>query len=48
MKVPIRQAAPLATQRRNGNNSNWPIRRADGRTFAEVRPQYQPSTIRSV
>lgn len=31
--------------RRTSSDSVWPLRRADGRTYAEVQPHYQPKVI---
>ncbi len=39
MKIPIRQAAPLATQRRNGNNSNWPTGARSPKFVPNINPQ---------
>jgi hypothetical protein len=36
-KVP--QVAPIGTQRRIGSDSVWPLRRADGKTWAEARKE---------
>ena len=37
MKIP--QVAPLGTQRRIGSDSVWPLRRADGKTWAEAKSE---------
>ncbi|MDI3491993.1 MAG: hypothetical protein PWP11_3270 [Thauera sp.] len=31
--------------RRTSSDSVWPLRRADGRTYAEVQPHYQPKVV---
>lgn len=31
--------------RRTSSDSVWPLRRADGRTYAEVQPQYQQKVV---
>lgn len=37
MKIP--QVAPIGTQRRIGSDSVWPLRRADGKTWAEAKSE---------
>jgi hypothetical protein len=39
--TPVSQIAPRNPRARVSSDSAWPIRRADGRTPAEVRPEYQ-------
>lgn len=37
----IRTALPKTPNRRVSPNSAWPLKRADGKTFAQVRPFYR-------
>jgi hypothetical protein len=35
----------LNARTRRSSDSVWPLRRADGRTYAEVQPHYQPKVV---
>ena len=40
------QIAPVNPRARVSSDAAWPIRRADGRTFAEVRKHYQRKELK--
>jgi hypothetical protein len=42
MKIAIAQTIDPTARTRRSSDSVWPLRRADGRTYAEVQPHYQP------
>ena len=42
MKIAIPQTIDLSSRTRRSSDSAWPLRRADGRTYAEVQAFYQP------
>jgi len=46
VKIAIAAYAIDPTARiRRSSDSVWPLRRADGRTYAEVQPHYQPKVV---
>jgi hypothetical protein len=45
MKIAIAQTIDPTARTRRSSDSVWPLRRADGRTYAEVQPHYQPKVV---
>jgi hypothetical protein len=41
MKIALAQIIDPTARTRRSSDSVWPLRRADGRTYAEAQPHYQ-------
>jgi hypothetical protein len=46
MKFAIAQTIEPSARIRRSSDSVWPLRRADGQTYAATQPHYQPKVIK--
>jgi hypothetical protein len=46
MKIAIAQTIEPTARIRRSSDSVWPLRRADGQTYATTQPHYQPKVTK--